>query len=358
MVRCTEPMVVAGTSRSVVEGRHRISTTVDGFDVWFESIDAELEPSGEAFGTAFLLPALHADRRLRIDLPTDGDWARNVVNVAETAGAWWDTPVCVPAAFPGPRRDRALGTGLFFTGGVDSFFTLLKSGRRIDFLIHVQGFDIALSDTTRLSSAEADARAVADDLGLTCLVVRTNLQDHPAYKPVSWERTHGGALVAVAHLLRRYIGTILISSSAHRSVTRPWGSDRRIDRYWSSTALTVDHFGEDWWRYQKLEQVADDELVARYLRVCWEHQAAAPNCSRCDKCVRTMITLANLGLLEQSERFESGDLVDRIDALPAAHGPGNRREYMIMLENDLDVDVARAVEDLLARSPAPSPVEG
>jgi hypothetical protein len=357
MVRYTEPMAVTYVSGSTVAGVSRVTATVDGFDVWFMSRDAELVPSGEALGTAFLIPALHAERRLRIDQPTDGQWARNVVEVVETVTQWWDTPAWAPAAFPNRPQQPAPGSGLFFTGGVDSFFTLLRSDRSIDYLIHVQGFDIPFSDSTRLLSAEADARAVADALGLECLVVKTNLQAHPAYQSVSWERTHGGALIAIAHLLRRYIGRVLISSSAHRSVTRPWGSDRRIDRYWSSTALSVEHFGEDWWRHQKLEQIADHDLVGRYLRVCWEHLTTAPNCSRCDKCVRTMITLAAAGLLEHSGRFESGRLVDRIDSLSSARGPGNRREYMIMLEDDLDGPTARAVNDLLARSPAPSPVE-
>lgn len=357
MVRCTEPMAITRLSSTTVAGQSRVTATVDEFDVWFESRDKELVPSGEALGTAFLIPALHADRRLRIDQPTDGQWARNVVGIVETVAQWWDTPLCPPAAFPNRPQHSSPGTGLFFTGGVDSFFTLLRSGRSIDYLIHVQGFDIPFSDATRLSSAEADARAAANALGIECVVVKTNLQAHPAYQSVSWERTHGGALVSIAHLLRRSMGRILISSSAHRTATRPWGSDRRIDPYWSSTALTVDHFGEDWWRFQKLEQIADHELVGQYLRVCWEHLTAAPNCSRCDKCVRTMITLAGAGLLEQSVRFEGTDVVDRIDALPAARGPANRREYMIMLEEEPDAAIQRAIADLLERSPAPSPVK-
>lgn len=357
MDQCTQSMTVADVSSSTVSGRSHVSAAVDGVEVRFESSDAELLPSGEALGTAFLIPALHAGRRLRIDAPTDGAWARNVIALAETVGRWWALPMCMPVTFPNRGHRAVGGTGLFFTGGVDSLFTLLRGSTDIDFLVHVQGFDIPFSDPARMASAEADARSVAEACGVRCLVVQTNLRSHPAYEPVSWERTHGGALVSIAHLLRGLLGQVIISSSAHRSVTRPWGSDRRIDRYWSSSALTVTHGGDEWWRHEKLEQIAHHPLVRDYLRVCWEHRSAAPNCSRCDKCVRTMLTLDRVGALEASSRFENGPIAELIEALPIAVGPANRREYMVMMELEQDQRTARALSDLLARSPAPSPVD-
>ena len=66
--------------------------------------------------------------------------------------------------------------------------------------------------------------------------------------------------------------------------------------------------------------------------------------------------------LPEDLNFEDGDCSEqaftaRIDALPAALGPANRREYMVMLEDEPDDSIKRAIADLLARSPAPSPVE-
>jgi hypothetical protein len=350
-------MTICGISDSTRSRCARVSALVDGAEVWFETSDAEFSPSGEAFGTAFLIPALHAERRLRIAAPTDGLWARNIVALAATIARWWATPECMPAAFPALPRQPKKRTGLFFTGGVDSFFSLLENREDIDVLVHVQGFDIPFSDPTRLASAEEDTRSIAADLDLECIVVRTNLRSHPAYEAVSWERTHGGALISIAHLLREAIGRVFISSSAHRSATRPWGSDRRIDAYWSSTSLAVSHTGDELWRHQKLERIVHHPLVRRYLRVCWEHLSPRSNCSVCDKCVRTMLTLNRAGALAESERFESGSLAERIDALPVAHGPANRREYMVMLEDEDDPAIARALSRLLERSPAPSPVD-
>lgn len=350
-------MAVTDIASRTVSGRSRVSALVDGSEVWFETSDAVLVPSGEAFGTAFLIPAMHAGRRLAIDAPTDGEWLSNVSDLVDIVAQWWDLPSYTPTAPRIERSQCADGVGLFFTGGVDSFFSLLEAGIDIDTIVNVQGFDIPLADSARLSSAERDVRMVAEALGIRCVVVRTNLRSHLAHQPVSWERTHGGALLSIGHLLRGALSEIVLSSSAHRSATRTWGTDWRIDRFWSSGELAVTHAGEDWWRHQKLEQIAHHPLVRDHLRVCWEHRSQEPNCCECDKCLRTMITLGEMDALEDSTRFDNGPIAERIERLAVAPGPGNRLEYMLMIESIQDEHIARALSDLLARGPTPSPVD-
>lgn len=356
MEQCAETTAVTEIADFKSRGVSGVSAQVNGFEVWFETSDADLLSSGEALGTAFLIPAMHMGHTLEINAPTDGEWTRNVTGIVDTVAGWWEVPACPPAPSQSAQRQSGGGVGLLFTGGVDSFFTLLESGISADSLVHVQGFDIPLSDSERVASAERGARAVAAALGIECIVVRTNLRSHPMFQRVSWERTHGGALISVGHLLRGVLGEVLLSSSAHRSATRTWGTDWRIDRFWSSAGLTVSHVGEGWWRHQKLERIAHHPLVRDHLRVCWEHRTEAPNCSECDKCLRTMITLQKVGALEDSPCFDNGPIAERIERLPVAHGAANRREYMLMIEDGLDQNIVRVVSDLLARSPTPSDV--
>ncbi len=353
---CTSNIAVSDATTRLVEGTSRVSVIADGSEAWFETSDTVLKPSGEAFGTAFLIPALHNDARPIIDAPTDRLWLSNVENLINTIADWWELPTCLPTGPAIDRRNQAAGIGLCFTGGVDSFFSLLRSGIDIDTLVHVQGFDIPLTDTDRLASAEHDVRTIADALGLRCVIVKTNLREHPLYLPVSWERTHGGALMAVAHLLRGSLGRMVLSSSAHKSAIRAWGSDRRIDRCWSSSVLAVTHTGEDWRRYHKLIQIANHPLVRDHLRVCWEHRSEAPNCSQCEKCLRTMTTLNNEGLLEAVPRFDNGPIAERIDQVTSEIGEATRLEYAYMIEEEADEQIAQALRNLLARSPAPSPL--
>lgn len=352
-----EPIVILDSHAESTNGRSRVSASVDGAEVWFETEDAELSCSGEAFGSAFLIPALSADRELIIGATTSTQWMGSASDIADVITDWWDWEYTPPLALERrPTARQSDDIALLFTGGVDSFHTLLESGPRISTLINVQGFDVSLADTQRIASSTADVRRIAESLGIRSVSVRTNLRSHPTFAKATWERSHGGALFAVGHLLRSSVGVVAISSSVQRSSIRPWGSDWRIDRFFSSEAVTIEHFGERVWRFEKLQQIANDPLVRRYLRVCWEYRSAEPNCSHCDKCLRTMITLQELGLLDSSKRFDSGPIAERIRTNPPIRGPGNRREYLVMLERGLEPEIAAAIEEALDRSVAPSPV--
>jgi hypothetical protein len=352
-----EPIVILDPRSEKRNGRSRVSAWVDGHEVWFETEDAKLSCTGEAFGSAFLIPALSANRELIIGATTSTQWMGSASDIADVVTDWWDWENIPPLALERrPTARQSDDVALLFTGGVDSFHTLLESGLPISTLINVQGFDVSLADTQRIASSTADVRRIAETLGIRAISVRTNLRGHPTFAEATWEQSHGGALFAVGHLLRSSVGVLAISSSVQRSSIRPWGSDWRIDRFFSSEALTVEHFGDKVWRFDKLEQIANDPLVRRYLRVCWEYRSAEANCSYCDKCLRTMITLQGLGRLDGSERFDNGPIAERIRANPPIVGPGNRREYLVMLERGLDPDIAAAIEEALDRSVAPSPV--
>jgi hypothetical protein len=75
----------------------------------------------------------------------------------------------VPAA-------KASGIACFFSGAVDSFYTLLKHREEITHLISVHGVDIALEDHSLRAQASRMAREVAKELGKTLVEVETNLR--------------------------------------------------------------------------------------------------------------------------------------------------------------------------------------
>jgi len=324
---------------------------VDGHQVWFETSGADLSISAEAFGCAFLIPAVAMGRQLIIEAPASARWMKNADKALDVVTAWWGWPKILPIATGVQERDRESDrVGLCFTGGVDSFFTLLEGTHAVSTVINVQGYDIPVSDTERLASSEADVRMIAGALDLDVIVVRSNLREHPTFAEISWVMTHGGALAAIGHFLRSAIGTLVISSSAHRQVPRPWGSDWRLDPHWTSDALVVEHFGEAFWRFEKLEQIAAQSLVREHLRVCWEHRSHEPNCSMCEKCLRTMITLRSLDLLEDSPRFDGGPIAERLTTIRQIKASGNRRELALMIEQESDAEIAASMQHLLDRS--------
>src|SRR5262249_25540970 len=207
-----------------------------------------------------------------------------------TFNQWWGYPEIIPEPFHNPRQaPRATQTALCFSGGVDSFHTLLRSGYAIQYLVFVLGFDVELGDLRRFEAFEPSLRAAAAETGARPVVIRTNLREHSAFAPVSWERAHGGALAAIGHLLDGIVGQLLISSTDPFSLRIPWGSHWMTDAFWSSEKLQVLHVGAHIDRNQKLRAITDEPLARNHLRVCWENRTPVGNCSRCEKCVRTRL---------------------------------------------------------------------
>lgn len=277
----------------------RIVADLGGEPLWFASDDVPLSASMEAMASATMLAAAFCGERLALAAPVDRTWLRGVGRAMRIFARWWNVPSAPPVASgvtstPG----RARGTALLFTGGVDSFHSLLTRGAPPDLLVFVHGYDVALADTVRADAVIASLLAVAAATGARPVVVRTNLREHPLLRGRgTWEEVHGGALAAVGHLLAGTIDRLVVSSSFSRRYHVPWGSHFRTDHLWSSRGLRVEHFGAHANRTQKIAAIAADPLVHAHLRVCWENRTPTGNCGACVKCTVTMTALAQVGRL-------------------------------------------------------------
>jgi hypothetical protein len=348
------------------EGGVRVSAAVDGEDVWFETPDGELAPVAEAWATAFMIPALERGARLRLAAPVDPVWHEHVEAVQRLLHEWWRYPLRPPVAETHDRRTLPAGTGetaLFFSGGADSFYTLLHGGHAPHRVVLVQGFDFALDVSARHRAVEHSLREIARARGLSATVVRTNARAHPLIRSTSWERVHGGVLAAVGHVLGDEVRQVLISSSISLRSGRPWGSHFRLDPLWGSGRRTFVSVGQERRKGEKLRAIAPDPLVHEHLRVCWQNEAGDGNCSRCNKCIYARLVLADCGVLERCRTFAgSATLVADIDALPRAkQRPGGYGELLDGQRagetpaspphgSHLTPEMKRAIRDLLART--------
>ncbi|HEY9516993.1 MAG TPA: hypothetical protein VIQ74_15045, partial [Gemmatimonadaceae bacterium] len=354
-----EALLVSPIRSLCTHGTSRITASVDGLDAWFESDDMELRPAPEAFASAFLIPAAAQARRLVLSDPVAPDFATGPQRVLEIVERWWHYSQLPPSldtrtAVPSQRSPATVSNGraaLCFSGGVDSFYTLLASGRHVDTLVFANGFDIKLADPERAAVFDRHLREIAAAVGARPVVIRTNLRAHPAFRAAPWEHTHGGALAAIGHLLADQANTLLVSSSVPLVRPRPWGSHWELDPLWSGAGLTIEHLGAERDRGEKLAALKDEPLVRQYLRVCWENRSARLNCSRCEKCLRTQIVLAAVGVLDSFPVFEpTATLADRLDELPLIHDHLLFRYYNNALALGLPSDIAGAVHRLLGRS--------
>ncbi len=338
-------------------GTSRVLARVDDVEVWFESEDLDLTPSPEALVSAFLIPSMAAGRRVVSEAPLAADFVDHLPAAMGLVHRWWRYPLLPPVVQSQgavePARDPS-SVALCFSGGVDSFHSLLRGPRKPGLLVTVHGFDVQLTDTVRAGQVSDMTKAVAAATGASGAVIRTNLRRHPLFISARWSRDHGGALAAIGHLLPPSVGRLVISSSYPRALGRKWGSHWDLDPLWSGAGLVIDHFGEHLFRVEKLAAIGREPLVREHLRVCWRQPVALPNCSRCFKCVRTRILLSAVGALDGFELLEGNDtLAADIDAMPPIGHAKALHQYRSALKGQLPPDVAAALTRLMARSRGP-----
>ena len=276
------------------------------YDVYFKTTDGPIGAGVEPFLAVALLPAMRLGRRLHvagpvsplllISLPhlqrrfTEPDPRLQMIDVVAEAAN--------PAPPPLGRR-----TGAFFSGGVDSFFTLLERHHEISDLVFVSGFDIDQASRELHQVTLEMTQRVAQGTGKRLVHVETNLR-HFGDRYVDWaEHLHGPALAAVAHLLSPQIQRMLIPGE-YLGGTRVMGSRLDLDPLWSTERVQIVRQGGDVTRLQKLGRIGRHPVVRRCLRVCWENRDGRYNCSTCSKCLRSMAGLRAHGLLDEVETFE------------------------------------------------------
>jgi hypothetical protein len=291
--------------------------------------------SGDPFLAALLVPAMVAGASLEIDAPVSRRLLRRTTQIQDIFTAWYPerhrveitAPVRGDTASRFVSRDR--GVGAFYSGGIDSCYTLLKNQRGwpsvaepITHLIFGKGFDARLTESAGLAESERHLRAMAADAGKTLVVVETNLRD-VARAPWA-EMFHGAALAATAHCLAPALHTVLIPSSyTYNEIGEPWGSHPLLDELWSTEMVQLLHDGAEASRIDKLAALLEHAPgVVDRLRVCYTGAAGGPrNCGQCRKCVRVMVMLRALGKLgatrsfpgvlppDYLERYSTNDLV-------------------------------------------------
>lgn len=255
---------------------------------------------------AGLVPAMASADVLSLPRPVSPRLLDATPRIQEIFGMWGPAfatefrEVLVEAPRARPDGGRADGVACFFSGGVDSFHTLLRHRDEITAIIFVHGFDLPLSATDLRAQARDAVSRVAEGLSVELVEVETNLRSITD-PMVSWEPYHGGALASVALLFQQRFARVLVPATRTYRNLLPWGSHPLLDPMWSTERTRLEHSGAGITRIAKVAAIAGSELAMRHLRVCWENRDGAYNCGRCEKCVRTMLSLAAAGALGRCE---------------------------------------------------------
>ncbi|MDQ3934519.1 MAG: hypothetical protein M3340_07795 [Actinomycetota bacterium] len=266
-----------------------------------------LATGGDPLLAALLLPAMALGEELVIEAPVSAMLYRSAFTAMEIYAAWWGdryrrVPLrCGPAA--AETRPRPPGVGLFFTAGVDSYFSLLKDcengGRRgHEPVSHLLFANVNGYAGTGYERFVGQLRRVSEAAGRSLVLIDTNVR-RMAESHVSWPDYHGAALAAVALSLSGLLGRCYIAGSDHYRHLPPLGSHPVLDHLWSTERFEFVHDGAEATRTDKIERLlANSRLALETLSVCWRSEPDG-NCGTCEKCLRTMAALDLAGCLDR-----------------------------------------------------------
>jgi hypothetical protein len=346
-----QPLVVSDFTTRTDGSTNRVSATVDGGEIWFESDDAQLTAAPEAFGGIMLIPALENGRDLVIRGTVSKLWLENLFKVADKFRQWWGYPeisIEADAAEPIPAPEDGR-TGVLFSCGVDAFYSLLETGFQYDDLIGINGMGFETSSPLKYKAHRESGWAVARASGASYVQLRTNGGKHPLLLNIIPKYTVGGFLTGAGHLLGRTNRLVISSSFTEQSETL-WSTSPMTDPLWVREGMEIIHFGGNATRMDKISAIVDNPLVREYLNVCIPNRQDFTNCGLCEKCVRTRLTIAAEGKLADYTAFptEPGLVasVDRLYAIP----PYMIEDYEAIIEKGVPEDVHQAVLRLFERT--------
>lgn len=364
-------MRLADCSVSEDAGRRRSTGTVlfaDGSheEYWFDvPAGAHHRDTGDPWAIALLPLAMARGESLEIPLPVNPVLLRNL-EILQSIWKAWHAPLTVvevaapTASVSTPAERRVVSC---FSGGVDSFYTLIRNHarfppghpRRISGLMLVHGADVPVDDAVTFGALRERYGAVAAGFGVVLLDARTNFRSGSLGR-LSWsDLTHAACLAACASALGNDVECLLIPSGApHRAALRAWGSTPLTDPLFASSRLRVEHDGAELSRPEKVQYLSSHPVVRSHLRVCWRSKTDQ-NCGRCAKCLRTMAILDAIGQLDGFSVFPRDTYSSATLSKVFCRSPS---EYLqLRLVHGLALihgrnDLARAVSRALGRSDA------
>ena len=356
-----------GVERARLRAEVRYGTgNVGAEEYWFDvprTCAADLSASGNPWVAVLLPLAAHTGETLRVPLPVDRPLFENADRLMRIWQTWYPelavTAIEADVAVE-PSRDRPAKGAAFFSGGVDSFFTLLRSRAvappaqraSIDELITVWGFDVPLTRADAFARLRERHARVAAELGTPLIDVATNLRT-TRWNSAQWSYlAHGPGFAGVALALERRFHTVYLAGSGSYRDLHPWASHPVTDPLFSTWRTAIASDAAEYLRTDKIEQLAASPVALGALRVCFEAQSDE-NCGVCGKCQRTMLVLDLCGALERSATFPRTSISAREIARMDCSHPFALRETQDIRRLAVTkgrFEVVRALDRSMARS--------
>ena len=265
------------------------------FELWFR-VPAQLahyiDPDvADLLVPALLLPAMKLGEPLELPAPISPRLAHATTRIQTIFRCWEPRLAMVDVRAPRrmPPDVTAAATALFYSGGVDSSYSLTKNliahplnEDVFTHLISIHGLDVRIGDPQEAvyDRMLTDAEIVARRVGKEVVNVTTNVQELMRMLGIPWGVLgHGSGLASVGLLLQQMFRTIYVAPMSGSYLwTKPSGSHPFLDPLWSTESLTFVHDGCEASRLDRIRMLAAHPIVLDALHVCWSHDSVQYNC--------------------------------------------------------------------------------
>ncbi len=286
-----------------------------GAEPWTAALAVAADYGGyiDDSATPFVPVATALATGLGEDLTIEGPVSTRIVEGARAASRmyseWWSyraASVIAEEAVAAQARG-ASGVGLFYSRGVDSSATLLRSlegtiDERVTHLLSFEGLSRIHSEQTMREIWLATERAGAE-FGLPVVRLATNT-DELVRKGMAWVEGFGAVLAGGALAVGPMLSDALYGATVDDEHPRARGSHPELDRLWSTETTEFRQDGTELGKMGRIALVGGSPVALRHLKVCWEADTAS-NCGRCFKCLKTMCALARDGGTSWQVAFEA-----------------------------------------------------
>ncbi len=298
-----------------MEVRANIFANNKTYPIWFRWQGKMCHKPADAFLAIAIIPAMRLGEKLVVKGQVSEKLLNNTYKIQEIYHSFdrrlslidievdevlaWD-----PITYFRDKETDQRTVGSFFSGGVDSFYTLGQHIHEIETLIFVHGFDIPLNNLPLRHQVSQSLQQAATQLDKNLVEVETNLR-YLSNAFGDWgEIYHGAALAAVGAILSSHCSEIYIPSSVPYALLEPWGSHPLLDPLFSTHFVEIIHDGCEAHRIEKIKAISNDEVAMNTLRVCYENINNHYNCGQCQNCLWTMVCLQLIDSLKECRTFD------------------------------------------------------
>lgn len=263
-------------------------------DIPITADGARLHPNADTLFAFGFLPACELKYDLRIEGAVSAELRARAGEIFQLYTRWYGYPrePKVHATARPPAPAAAGPTLLFFSGGVDSCYSLVEARPQLNALVTIVGADLRPEHRAGAEWVAGLGRQVAREFNLRSIIIHTAARRW-FDRMVTWDHFHGPFMAGVAQLFAPEFSHALIASNyGAGGLEMPWGSHPEHEPRYSTPAMRVEHHLPQT-RILKIRRLWEAGLV-KHLRVCIR-PVGGTNCGVCVKCIYLRFALQLLG---------------------------------------------------------------